>query len=191
MANLIFSFEGIDGSGKSTQTDAVAKELGKLGLTAVVLRSPRHDLFGEFIRRNVRELDPWLRNRLFLLDIEVSLREEAEVHTDAVLLWDRYIDSFYASNPEMTLGDSSNLTAALPLPLRTFFLDIDPSYIFEERADVVDEHSVPEWLQLKSERYGELATLFGDRILAIDARQPQDEITKQIITEIVRDLDEA
>ena len=42
----LISFEGIDGSGKSTLIQLVSEELNKLGLTTIVLQEPGTTLMG-------------------------------------------------------------------------------------------------------------------------------------------------
>lgn len=180
----MFSLEGPDGSGKTTQIPLIRSELERRGFQVNLLKSPDTTQLGEFIRSNVRELDPWLRNNLFLLDIKYTLKKNDTSSRTVVLLWDRYIDSFYTSNKEMSLGESLDLVKDLPKPVVTFLLDIDPKYIFSERQATLDHHSDPDWLQQKVDRYRELATLEPERFLVIDARLPIEEVTKVIVDAI-------
>jgi dTMP kinase len=180
----MFSLEGPDGSGKTTQIPLIKAELENRGFEVKVLKSPDTTPLGEFIRENVRTLEPWLRNNLFLLDINYTLKKNDTSSRAVVLLWDRYVDSFYTSNREMTLSESTELVKDLPRPVMTFLLDIDPQYIFSERQATLDHHSDPEWLQQKVMRYRELVKLESDRFLVIDARLPIEEITKLIADSI-------
>ncbi len=181
----LYSLEGIDGAGKSTQSYLVPAALETHGIETKVLKSPDNTLLGNFIRANVRILPPWLRNKLFLLDFEASMRNVQARTEKTVYIWDRYVDSFYASNPEMSFHEAQSLSQGLPLPRRTFLLDMEPQYVFSERTTTLDHHSDPEWLQMKAQRYRELAELFSERIVKIDARQPKEAITEQIVQEIV------
>jgi dTMP kinase len=179
--------EGPDGSGKSTQARLIKDSLESDGLSVELLKSPDVTLLGEFIRTNVRELEPWLRNQLFLLDIEASLKK-VEGKKDCIVVWDRYVDSFYASNKEMNFEEAEALTARLPKPQKTFFLDLSSQHIFSERRETLDHHSIPEWLQQKSERYHEIIEREPERMVCIDARKPIQEITQQIVVEIKKTL---
>ena len=121
MLKNMFSLEGIDGSGKTTQIPLIKGSLDRAGFTIRIFKSPNTNLLGEFIRKNVRIFDPWLRNRLFILDMQATLMDqEKNFDPNVVLLWDRYIDSFYTSNPEMTLKEADLLVAEMPLPVKTF-----------------------------------------------------------------------
>lgn len=180
----MFSLEGPDGSGKTTQIPLIKSTLESKGYELLVLKSPDTTILGEFIRKNVRELDPWVRNQLFLLDIECTLKKVEDMGQAVVLLWDRYIDSFYTSNKEMNIQVATDLVKDLPRPSRTFLLDIDSKYIFSERQETLDHHSDPEWLNLKVERYRELQTIEPERFLKINARLPIEEVTRLITHEI-------
>ncbi len=177
----MFSLEGPDGSGKSTQIPLIKESLKKRGYEICILKSPDTTLLGEFIRKNVRELDPWLRNQLFLLDISYTLKKVENIKQPVIFLWDRYIDSFYTSNKEMSLQESIDLIKDLPRPSKTFLLDMESRYIFIERQATLDHHSDPVWLNLKVERYHELANLEPERFIKIDARLPIVEVTRQIV----------
>lgn len=181
----VFSLEGIDGSGKSTQQKLVTKFLEENGLKVATPTSPSHNILGEFIRSNVRQLEPGLRNRLFLLDIEY-IDDTIPPDCDTVL-WDRHVDSFYASNPEMDLEEAAKLTEGITPPLKTFFLDVDIETIMKLRTEVHDHHTIPEWLKMKAERYRELAQVEANlgRIVTIDGTLPPDEITAQISSVIL------
>ena len=184
----MFSLEGPDGSGKTTQLPLIKSSLEGLGLKVRILKSPDVTPLGEFIRSNVQRLDPWLRNNLFMLDINYTLRNLGTPDPSLVLLWDRYIDSFYTSNKEMTLTESLSLVHDLPKPRKTFLLDMDSAYIFTERKETLDQHSEPVWLEQKVNRYRELAALDPERIVKIDARLPIEEVTRRITHGIIQDL---
>ncbi len=179
-----FSLEGIDGCGKSTQLRLLREEIEKCKFRVAALCSPSTSPLGEFIRENVRQLEPWVRTELFLLDIRCSIQQASGNGAD-ILLWDRYVDSFYASNPEMTEEEAELITANLPKPTKTFFLDIEPRYVFSERAQVVDHHCDPKWMAMKATRYQALLTRYPERMVRIDARQEQGVITNQILQHIL------
>jgi len=190
MAKLLknmFSIEGIDGSGKTTQIPLIRDSLQEAGFTVRIFKSPNTNLLGEFIRKNVRTFDPWLRNKLFILDMQATLMDqEKNLDLNAILLWDRYIDSFYASNREMTLKEADSLVVEMPLPVRTFWLDIEPTIVLAQRKETINEHSDSEWLNLKQQRYRELLQNNPQRIVRVDGRQPKEMVTSEIVDEIIR-----
>lgn len=185
----MFSLEGIDGSGKTTQVPLIKEALELVGFSVLVFKSPSTSIFGEFIRKNVRTLNPWLRNRLFILDMQITLMDqEKKLDPRAVIIWDRYIDSFYTSNTEMTIEEADNLVAQMPTPIRTFWLDVEPTIVLTKRSEVTNEHSDIDWLTTKQKRYSELLHRNPQRIVRIDGQQPVELVTRLIVEEIIKTM---
>jgi dTMP kinase len=176
----LFSLEGVDGSGKSTQQKLVSQYMDVRGFVIATPSSPSHNQLGEFIRANVRELEPNLRNRLFLLDMEYIVETESSKSAYDAMLWDRHLDSFLTSNPEMTIDEALVMARNVVPPTRTFLLDVSVDTILHGRKDVHDQHTVPEWLELKAARYREAADRWPERIEVIDGTLPRDQITAHI-----------
>jgi len=177
-----FSLEGIDGSGKTTQIKEVSSALKELGYNVLVLKSPSDTLFGNFIRANVKTLDKQLLRDLFLLDIKNQQRSADKYD---IIIWDRHVDSFYSSNDDMSLEEYEQIYETLGFPEKTFFLDIDPSVVTEQRKDAVDHHVIDSWQQEKRRRYLELEKLFPERIIKLDATSKISDIRDRIVSEIV------
>jgi dTMP kinase len=183
-----FSLEGIDGSGKSTQQLLVQQALESMGIQVALPTSPSHNVLGELIRSNVNELEPSLRNKLFLLDIEHTAESIGRDNQVDIVLWDRHIDSFYTSNPEMSPAEARTLTSKITVPRKTFLLDVSVEVIMKSRGEVHDHHTIPEWLEMKVDRYKELAMSYPDRIIVIDGNAPRDEVTSQIVGSVLEHL---
>lgn len=185
----MFSLEGIDGSGKTTQIPLIKESLERTGFTVQVFKNPSTSLLGEFIRKNVRTFDPWLRNKLFILDMQATLMgQRKNFDPSIVLLWDRYIDSFYASNPEMTLEETVSIVSEMPVPVKTFWLDVEPTVVLTQRKDATNEHSDSKWLTLKQQRYNELLQKNPQRIIRVNGQQSIGAVTRQITDEIIRTM---
>lgn len=177
----IFSLEGIDGSGKSTQMNLIKKSLEKKGFKIQLLKSPSNTPLGEFLRDNVLSLNSWIKQQLFVIDITASLKGVNKRKN--ILLWDRYIDSFYTSNQEMNLKESEELTKSLPKPIKTFFFDIPINDVLKRK---IHTHSINSWLKIKQKRYYEVFKNEPNRIVLINANQPINKITEKIVKEIVK-----
>lgn len=189
MLKNMFSLEGIDGSGKTTQIPFIKGSLERAGFTVRIFKSPSTNVLGEFIRKNVRIFDPWLRNKLFVLDMQTTLMDqEKELNPNVILLWDRYIDSFYTSNMEMTLQEADALVAEMPVPIRTFWIDIEPTIVLSERKKTINEHSNTEWLTFKQQRYKELLQRDPQRIIRVDGKRPIEVVTSEVTEEILRTM---
>ena len=97
---MFITFEGIDGSGKSTQAKALSVSLKKIGIDSILTREPGGSAGAEIIRKLLVEGDPnkWSPETEMLLftaarrdhlekTIEPGLRE------GKIVISDRYVDS--------------------------------------------------------------------------------------------------
>jgi dTMP kinase len=188
--NNMFAIEGIDGSGKSTQSKEVVRRLEELGIQATRVTSPSDGVTGQFVRKNIKTLKYWERNALFLLDFIHSLRDHPD--SDEVLIWDRYVASGYTSNKDMTIPQAIEWLSSLPQPTRTYLLDIEPNAVLKLREDSAHDHSADtSWQEFKRGRYMELASLFPGQIQVIDAIEEPEKITEIIIKDIVSHIEES
>lgn len=160
----------------------VSGALKELGYNVLVLKSPSDTLFGNFIRANVKTLDKQLLRDLFLLDIK---NQQRSVDKYDVIIWDRHVDSFYSSNDDMSLEEYEQIYETLGFPEKTFFLDLDPSVVAEQRKEAVDHHVIDSWQQEKRRRYLELEKFFPERIIKLDATSKISDIRDKIVLEIV------
>ena len=92
---LLIAFEGIDGTGKSTQLPLLAAHLRDRGCTVVETREPTDGPYGQQIRalyRNRRQGSPERELELFLLDRRQHVAEciQPALERGAIVLTDRY-----------------------------------------------------------------------------------------------------
>ncbi len=138
MAGLFISFEGIDGSGKSTQARLLAAALRDTEREVVLTREPGGSPGAEEIRRLVLEGDParWSAETEILL-FTAARRDHLErtirpaLARGAVVITDRFADSTRIYQG-MTRGDLRGTVDRLHdlmigvEPDLTFLVDIDP-----------------------------------------------------------------
>lgn len=101
VAGVFIVFEGLDGSGKSTQVDLLAERLRAAGHDVVVTREPGDSRIGPEVRRIVLhggELDSRAEALLFAADRadHVASVIRPALAAGAVVLCDRYLDSSVA-----------------------------------------------------------------------------------------------
>jgi dTMP kinase len=197
---MFVTFEGVDGSGKSTQAQLLAERLRSEGREVVLTREPGGTAAGEQIRDVVLHgegLAPWAEASLFaaaraqLVDevIRPALARGADV------ICDRYIDSSLAYQGiarglgvERVLELNLLATSGL-LPDRTFFLAISPEDTTGRKDAEPDriEREGDEFAAIVDQGYRELAAIFAKRVVTIDATMPASDISREVRGEL-RDL---
>ncbi len=197
---MFISFEGVDGSGKTTQVELLADQLRAEGREVVATREPGGTELGERIRELILHGDvmaPWAEASLFaaaraqLVDevIRPALARGADV------ICDRYIDSSLAYQGiarglgvERVLELNLLATAGL-LPERTFVLVIPLEEAERRRDEVGDrlEREGAEFISYVDRAYQELAQVFPKRIICADATHKPEDLSRRIRGQL-RDL---
>lgn len=129
-------FEGIDGSGKSTQAKLLAARLADLGIPVLLTAEPSDGPVGQFIKSLKTRLEPEEEARLFTEDrrdhVErVMLPALAQGRT---VICDRYVHSSVAYQGARGLDPAAILSAQwhfAPQPDVIFLLEIPPDIALE------------------------------------------------------------
>jgi len=200
---LFITFEGLDGSGKSTQMEMLASGLEGLGYVVVVTREPGGTPLGEAVRDIL--LDP--------LQHGLSARAEALLYAAArahlvervikpaldeglVVLCDRYIDSSLAYQGYVRgLGADSIITinawgTDCLFPDLTLFLDLDDSVRSTRLAAVPDRLEAEDdaFHRRVAEGYRALLTDHRHRIRRVDASGAPEEVQERVRTVVDEEL---
>jgi dTMP kinase len=190
---VLVTFEGVDGSGKSTQADLLSDWLQKEGREVVTAREPGGTPLGESVRELLLDgegMAPWTEAALFtaaraeLVDrvIGPALAEGSDV------VCDRYLDSSLAYQGvgrglgvERVLAFNVEAIRGI-LPDVTFLLLVDVDEARKRSAaarDRIERESLA-FLSLVDNGYRQLAGLFPQRIVALDAGRPVHDIAKEV-----------
>ncbi len=139
-AGLFVSFEGVEGSGKSSQLARIARRLAAAGRRVVTTREPGGTALGRRLRALLLEtngapIGPRVELLLYAADRAQHVTEVVlpALRGGAVVLCDRYLDATVAyQGYGRGLGVEAVLTLHRESPLdlrphRTVLLDIDPA----------------------------------------------------------------
>jgi dTMP kinase len=197
---MFITFEGVDGSGKSTQARLLAEHLGGEGRHVVATREPGGTKLGERVREILLGGDavsPWTEVALFAAARSQLVTEVIRPALDrgADVVCDRYIDSSLAyQGLARGLGVERVLELNLLvigglLPDRTFLLLVPLDQAAVRRGSNPDriEREGDEFVSRVDSAYRELAGIFAKRIVTVDATQPPQKVA-ELIRGHIRDL---
>jgi len=189
---VFVTFEGADGSGKSTQAELLRATLAGEGRDVVLTREPGGTELGEAVRTLVLNgpvMGAWAEATLFAASraehVEEVIRPALERSADVVC--DRYVDSSLAyQGIARGLGVDAVLQLNLAvtgglLPDLTFLLLLDPDVATGRQVDPDRLEREGTELQAKVDAaYRELATRFPERIVTIDATGEPETIAREV-----------
>jgi dTMP kinase len=196
------TFEGSEGSGKSTQVQRLAARLERSGVQYLVTREPGGTPIGETIRELLQfashnsGMTPETELLLFEASRSQLVREiiKPALEHGLCVIADRFFDSTTAYQGAARALDRDTVdrlnafAAGDCIPDVTFVLDIDAasakSRMQKPRRPDRMEQEPDEFYNRVREAYRELAAREPNRIVLIDGSRPADEIENQIWLEI-------
>lgn len=197
---MFITFEGGEGTGKTTLIHRIEKYLQSKDKEIVLTREPGGT--GSDLAEEIRTLvlDPKYKSVNAYTEALLYAASRAQhldeiiipaLKDDKVVLCDRYIDSSiayqaYARKLGLDFIFNINEYALDYLPDLTFFIDVDPKVGIERikgraKNDRLDKEAI-EFHQAVRKGYAELLKMFPDRIIPINGLQTIDEIEAEMIS---------
>ncbi len=192
------TFEGIDGSGKSTQAKMLAAALRESGIETVLTREPGGSEGAEEIRRLLVEGDPtrWSAKTEILL-FTAARRDHLEktilpaLEAGKTLVCDRFADStrVYQGVARAELRSVVDELHALMIgrePDLTFVIDMDPEAALgrglarRSGEDRFEEFGLQFQKDLR-QGFLDLASANPGRCVLIDGNRPVDEVAADVV----------
>lgn len=198
---LFISFEGVEGSGKSTQIQRLEAHFKAQHRPVLNLREPGGTQFGEKLRATILGQDlpinPLSETFVFLASRSQLLTEKIlpflEANPSAVVLLDRYVDSTLVyqalaqKRPLELIWTLHQFAPLNTLPHVTFFLDIDVEVSLARQAA---RGQAKDYFESRSRNFQEelvngyrtIARTYPERIQRIAAEADADSVTQDILT---------
>ena len=193
------SFEGIDGSGKSTQIQKLAEFIETLGFEVITTREPGGSVGGEEIRKLLLqgEVDRWSGETEILL-FTAARRDHLEriilpaIDNGKIVICDRFTDStrMYQGIRGPNLRNLVDILDKRVIdcdPDLTIVIDIDPEISLRRaKSRETSEERFEDFgvdLQKKMRKgFINLSKEFSSRIKVVNGQQSVDDLAKEIFS---------
>ncbi len=204
---LFITFEGIDGSGKSTQLELCAKALEQAGFTVLVTRNPGGTPFGlqlrEILLHSQTPVYPISELLLFIADRAQHMDEVVfpALAAGTIVLCDRHMDStmayqgFGRTLPLETIQALNAIAIQGQKPDLTLLFDGEPAILAQRvsqrgQADRM-EGEKGDFHRRVREGFLTLAQQAPDRIRVFNALESPDDLHQQVMEIVHSKLSEA
>jgi dTMP kinase len=197
---VLITFEGVEGSGKSTQVERLAKHLAALGMSCLVSREPGGTPIGEAVRRIL--LDPKHGEMHGLTELFLYLASRNQfvremvlpgLESGRVVVLDRFGDSstayqgFGRELGEKLVARLNKLATAAVRPSLTVLVDVPVSVGQKRKAsgdlDRLERERV-EFHERVRQGYLRVARRAPGRFRIVDGTLPADELERSVFRHV-------
>ena len=199
--NLFIAFEGLDGSGKSTQVKLLCENMKNAGLKVHTTSEPTDGAIGSIIRNIMKDksdVDHRIIAGLFVADRLDHLLNKTngilkKMEEGYSVITDRYYFSSYAyQGAHMSLDwviEANSLSADILKPDLNIYIDIPPDISIErlkKDRSSTELYETRENLNIVRKKYFEAfeQLKFKENIFLTDGNRPQELIASEIWKEV-------
>ncbi|HEY7257479.1 MAG TPA: dTMP kinase [Gaiellales bacterium] len=191
---MFISFEGLDGSGKTTQAALLADAARAAGREVIAVREPGGTAAGERIRALLLDpeatIAPWAEALLYAAARAELVTEVIRPALDrgATVIADRYVDSSLAYQGvarglgvEEVLGVNLAATGRL-LPDRTILLELPRDVAMARLDGTADriEAEADHFHESVAGGFADLARRFPERVVVVDGSGPPEDVAARV-----------
>ncbi len=202
MKGLFITFEGPDGSGKTTVATAVCERLAEMGYDVIHTREPGGIAISEDIRKNILHpkntmMDAKTEALLYAASRRQHLVEKVfpAMEEGKIVICERFLDSSLAYQGfGRQLGFDEVLSINLfaidnTYPDLTIYLDVDEQVGLDRLSnrdfkDRLDQESI-DFHHRVSQGYREVLRRFSDRITIVDASASKEEVIEESMNRVL------
>lgn len=200
---LLISFEGVDGSGKSTQASLVKDRLQEMGLPVVMYREPGGTPLSERIRTLLLDPDLDINPLAELLLFSAARAQlvnsviQPALDNGSIVILDRFFDSTVAYQgagrgilDQEWIREFNAVVTSNMSPDRTYYIAIQPEDAAARLGTSKDrmEQTGLEFFQRVADGYEHIAQQEAGRVLRLDGKADIDAIHKQIWSDLLSAL---
>lgn len=204
---MFITFEGLDGSGKTTQVAQLAADLRLRGHQVLLTREPGGTAIGDYLRDILQDransaLTPQAELLLFCASRAQIVSEVIRPHLEqgGIVICDRFADSTiayqgYGRGIDIDfLRDVLHFVTGGLQPQFTFYLDIDPAEgvlrrrqasLFGEEFSRIDQMEL-DFHRRVQQGYRDLMRAEPARWISINAAQPAAQVQQEIVAALAQ-----
>ena len=201
MEGIFITMEGPDGSGKTTQIDLLKKYLEHKGYDIVIAREPGGTVIGEAIRKII--LNPEYEEMGHMTELLLYASARAQLVNQVIkpaltegkaVICDRFVESsavYQGIGRGLgvdTVYEVNNYALGDVQPKLTIFMDLDAEEGIKRKKEQAElDRMEKEDLSFHKrvvDGYRQLAKLYPERIVPVDATLPIDTIHSMIVEEV-------
>lgn len=193
MTGRFITFEGIDGSGKTTISQEVYSRLKKKNRDIILTREPTDTYIGAMVTKAIEEnCNPLTIALLFMADrYEHVFQIRKWLEKKDIVLCDRYMDSTFAYQTVQLSQDMKNPLSWLQNIHHLFYLEPDLTFLFVLEPQKALERinrkrsafEKKDFLEEVQKKYLALAKK-DKRFIVLDATLSIEELTKRCLDKI-------